>query len=316
MARILVLLLVVGAAAPAPLQAGGKASKKEVRFEGTLNAESPKDTKRTTPCQIHVVPLKGGQTYVIHMAGKGFDAYLRLEDKAGKELDEDDDSGGNLDAQITFNCAKSGDYRIICTSVGNARGNYVLTVKARGAFSAAPANSVLHGKAAPDFQADFALNGKAGKLSDFKGKVVVLDFFTVHSGDAVAVLPRLRDLRKQYRDAGLEVVAVTYYNSELGHRLAFDAVAGKLIDIPQASKQTDQALLTAFAAYHKLEHPVLTLHKDGALKTFNEYLVNGLPQAVLIDRKGIVRATYAGAVQVRSADLENEIKKLLAEKEK
>ena len=54
--------------------------------------------------------------------------------------------------------------------------------------------------------------------------------------------------------------------------------------------------------------------KDAALKTFNEYVVNGLPQTVLIDRQGVVRMILAGDRAKYAETLNSEIKKLLAEK--
>jgi hypothetical protein len=293
--------------------AGGKAAKKGYKFSGTLSQDDPKDTKRNTPCKIHVVPLKKGTTYVIDMIGIGFDAYLRLEDKAGKELAEDDDSGGNLNAQIIFNCSKDGNYRVICTCFANANGKYNLIIKARGAFSPGASHAILLGKVAPDIEGDFAVNGKSIKLSDLKGKVVLLDFWAVQSSTSVAALPRLREWHKLHRDDGFEVVGVTYFNSELGHKLAFDPDAGRVKNIAAASPESDRALLTAFAAYHKLDHVLLALHRDKALKTFNDYLVNSLPMVVLIDRKGLVRFTFVGDLEGREQDVNVRIKKLLDE---
>ena len=46
------------------------------------------------------------------------DPYLFLEDAKKKVLAEDDDSGGENDAQIEFKAPESGVYRIICTTFG------------------------------------------------------------------------------------------------------------------------------------------------------------------------------------------------------
>jgi peroxiredoxin len=315
MARFLVtlVLVAVAVAVAAEARAGGKGPQKDIVIQGALALNDPKDTKRNTPCKIHVVPLKKGQSYTIEMFGFGFDAFLRLEDKAGRELAQDDDSGGNLNARIIFDCPKDDEYRIICTCFANAAGQYRLTVRSAGAVKVAAGHALLIGKAAPDFEAGFALNGKAGRLSDLKGKVVVLTFWEVRSAGSVAALAQLRDWSKQHKDGGLEVVGVTYFPSEMGQKLGFDADAGKLKNIREASSATDQALFKAFAAHHKLEHLLLTLHEGQALKAFNDYVVNGLPQVVLIDRKGVVRSIYSGAVQVRSAEVGAEIKKLLAD---
>jgi peroxiredoxin len=311
-------LLVVGAVAVAgvPLEGGEKPKEKakDLKFEGTLGADSPKDPKRNTPCKIHVVPLKKGQRYTIDMAGFGFDAYLRLEDDAGMQLAEDDDSGGDLNAQIVFDCAKDGDYKIYCTSVGDANGKYTLTVKTSGIVVLAVGHAALVGKPAPDFQADAALNSKAIKLSDLKDKVVLVNFWAVHAGSSVSALPRLGEWHKRHHDAGLEVLGVTFFNSELGHKLGFDPATGKLKDIPEASLATDEALFKEFAAFHKLDYALLALRKEKALGVFDAYLVNGLPQTVLIDRQGIIRHIYVGDLEPAHGDVNADIRKLLGNK--
>src|SRR5262245_48379766 len=130
--------------------AGGKDKTKfkNLKFDGSLSPNDPKDPKRQTPCKIHEIELTKGQSYTIDMAGMNFDAYLRLEDKDGKQLAEDDDSGGNLNAQIIFACPKDGIYKVYCTCIGNANGKYTLTVKASGVVTVAASQAVLFGKPA------------------------------------------------------------------------------------------------------------------------------------------------------------------------
>jgi len=314
---IALVVFVVAIAALANSAGGGGKEKpkfKDIKIDGVLAKNDDKDPRRNTPCKIHVVALNAGQSYTIDLIGRGFDAYLRLEDKAGKGLAEDDDSGGDLNAQIVFKCMKDDDYRIICTSMGIGSGKYTLTVKAAGAFASAGSHARMLGTPAPDFEGDFALNGKAVKLSELKGKVVALDFWAVQSSGSVAAVPRLREWHKAHKDAGLSVVGLTYFNSDLGHKLGFDPSTGQVINVAAASPATDQELFKAFAAHYKLDHLLLALHKEKALKTFNDYLVNGLPQLVLIDRQGVVRFVCVGDVQMRNPDVDVEIKKLLAEK--
>ena len=177
------------------------------------------------------------------------------------------------------------------------------------------ARSLLCGKPAPDLQSDFTLNSKAGKLSDLKGKVVLLHFWGGPVGQlGRASLPRLNGWHQSFKDSGLEIVGVTYYNWEMGHKLAFAPEAGKLQIVDTANAETDQAMLKVFAAHHKLEYALFTMQRTNALKTFNDYLVNGLPQIVLIDRNGVLRFIFAGDAQVRSGEVEVAIKQLLAER--
>ena len=308
-ALIAVLFLVAGVS-----QGGGK-QKDELNVKDRLTKDDPVDKRRNAACKIHTVRLKAGNTYTIDMVSGEFDSYLFLDDANGKQLDEDDDSGGNLNARIIFNCTKDGDYKVVCTAFDPQRlGNFTLTVKRSGAAAkSTSSHEALVGKQAPDFEADFALNGKPAKLADMKGKVVLVSFWDVKSVPSAAALPRLREWHQKYKEEGLEIVGVTFYNYQLGQKYAFDKDTGKVTNTDKADKDSDQALMKAFAAHHKLDFLLLTLAKEEALRTFDAYAVNGIPQVVLIDRQGMVRTIRFGDEKDAST-VESEIKKLLAEK--
>lgn len=53
------------------------------------------------------------------------------------------------------------------------------------------------------------LDGGTFKLSDFRGKVLVVDFWATYCPPCVRQVPRLAELSKKYRDKGLEVVGLT-----------------------------------------------------------------------------------------------------------
>jgi peroxiredoxin len=193
-------------------------------------------------------------------------------------------------------------------------GDYILTVKTTGAFQAPSGGHVkMLGKPAPDFAADFAVNGSAAKLSDLKGKIVLLYFWEVRSSSSAAYLPRLAEWNKAYKEKGLAIVGATFYASEISQNLGFDAEEGAIVTVKKADKKSDQALLEAFAKHHKVDHLLLTLPKKAAHDAFDAYGVNGLPQIVLIDRKGVVRMIEVGGEKT-SSYVEAELKKLVAEK--
>lgn len=54
-----------------------------------------------------------------------------------------------------------------------------------------------------------ALDGKAFKLSDFSGKVIVLDFWATYCPPCVKQVPQLAKLNKRYQDKGLMIVGLT-----------------------------------------------------------------------------------------------------------
>jgi hypothetical protein len=74
-----------------------------------------------------------GDRVTITMRSTDFDALLELYDAEGYFLTEDDDSGGDFDAQIIYTIPSSGDYIITTTEwwseVGIIGGNYTLTLQ-------------------------------------------------------------------------------------------------------------------------------------------------------------------------------------------
>ena len=174
-------------------------------------------------------------------------------------------------------------------------------------------HKALIGKPAPDFKSEFCLNAKPAKLSELKGKVVLLDFWAVWCGPCLATFPNLRDWHKEYKDQGLEVVGVTTYF----RKVAFDKKAGKLEEAQQdLTKQQEQEMLKDFAAHHKLEYRLLVLSEKEMDKVSDEYKVESIPQAVLIDRQGVVRMIKVGAEKQNEEELAKTIKQLIAEKKK
>jgi thiol-disulfide isomerase/thioredoxin len=63
------------------------------------------------------------------------------------------------------------------------------------------------GKAAPDFQLT-SIDGKTVKLSDFKGKAVVLNFWATWCAPCKIEIPWFVELQKQYGPNGLVIVGV------------------------------------------------------------------------------------------------------------
>ncbi len=169
----------------------------------------------------------------------------------------------------------------------------------------------LIGKPAPELKGDFALNGKPTSLSDLKGKVVLVDFWAVWCGPCVATFPHLIEWNKEYKDKGLEVVGVTTYFEQL----AFDKDAGKLKQVKK--KQTaaeEHGMLKDFAAHHKLDYRLMTVSREDWDKASKAFKIRGIPEVVLIDRKGDVRMVRVGSGEENAKAVGEMIKKLVAEK--
>src|SRR5262249_23585910 len=66
----------------------------------------------------------------IDLVSNQFDAYLYLQNLGGQELARDDDSGGNLNARISYTIQAPGAYKIIATSLGKQSvGNFNFTIR-------------------------------------------------------------------------------------------------------------------------------------------------------------------------------------------
>jgi hypothetical protein len=91
---------------------------KGLSIDSKLDEKDTKDPEKECLAKIFLVKLVKGKTYQIDMSSTvdGFDSWLRLEGASKKQLAEDDDSGGNLNARIIFMAPADAVYRIITTT--------------------------------------------------------------------------------------------------------------------------------------------------------------------------------------------------------
>ncbi len=109
------------------------------------------------------------------------------------------------------------------------------------------------------------LDGKAVALADFRGKVVLLDFWATWCEPCVEELPDLVALQKKYKARGFTVVGV-----------AADLQGAKVV--------------APFARAHGINYPVLISGGDVP----ESYPVPGFPTAFLIGKDGKIAARYLG----------------------
>jgi peroxiredoxin len=71
----------------------------------------------------------------------------------------------------------------------------------------------VRGQQAPDFQLK-ALDGRTIRLSDYRGKAVVLNFWATYCGPCKIEMPWFEELQKQYTAQGLVIIGVAQDDSQ------------------------------------------------------------------------------------------------------
>jgi cytochrome c biogenesis protein CcmG, thiol:disulfide interchange protein DsbE len=155
------------------------------------------------------------------------------------------------------------------------------------------AASLAKGQAAPDLQLK-DVDGRVVKLSDFHGKVIVLNFWAMWCPHCVHELPDFVELERKYKDRGLEVLGVTMDDFVRLYK-------GALPPDPPL-----QAKLKSFASAKKMAYPILMDTAEAG----ERYPHNGLPVTYVIDREGVLRETALGEWNL--AEVERVVVPLLA----
>lgn len=101
----------------------------ELSDSDTLSLDEPMDSWLQGDERAVTLTIEEAGMYQIDMRSDDFDAYLTLEGPNGYQR-EDDDSGGNLDAQIT-DFLEPGDYTVRAQTYGSGNGVYTLSAQTK-----------------------------------------------------------------------------------------------------------------------------------------------------------------------------------------
>jgi thiol-disulfide isomerase/thioredoxin len=129
---------------------------------------------------------------------------------------------------------------------------------------AVPALAVAPSGPAPKFQLD-SIGGKVVNLDQFKGQVVMINFWASWCGPCRTEMPILEKLHAKYKPMGFTMVGI---NVEPDPKLAVDWLKSTPVSFP--------ILLDTKSEVSKL------------------YQVAGMPSTVIVDRKGNLRWLHRG----------------------
>jgi peroxiredoxin len=148
--------------------------------------------------------------------------------------------------------------------------------------SAAPVPTMV-GRQAPDF-ALRSMDGKNRRLSEFRGQVVLVNFWARWAGDSRQEMPALDRINSTYSRAGLVVLGI--------------------------SVDEDWRRAREFAEGMKVGYPILF---DTTPDVGRNYLLRKMPMTILVDRSGVVRYASSGFKSGDELAYLDEIRELLRE---
>jgi cytochrome c biogenesis protein CcmG/thiol:disulfide interchange protein DsbE len=124
------------------------------------------------------------------------------------------------------------------------------------------------GSQAPDFSLT-TLDGRALSLSDFRGQVVLLNFWATRCVPCRAEMPALQAAYQTYGDQNFVILSI--------------------------NEKEDDSAVAPFAETFQLTMPVM-LDRDGSAA--RRYRVRGLPMSFLVDPEGVIREVKAGEMNL------------------
>ena len=147
---------------------------------------------------------------------------------------------------------------------------------------------VSHADSAPDFQLR-SIDNQAVRLSDHRGKVVLLDFWATWCGPCKVAMPHIQTLHEELTGQGLVVLSVNVDEARTTARV----------------RSYIRSKRYTFTVVLDRETEVITLYNPQQI----------LPYVVLIDREGQIAWRHVGYVAGDEKELAERIRNLLASSE-
>jgi peroxiredoxin len=163
----------------------------------------------------------------------------------------------------------------------------ILLIIVTAAFLTVPGPAVASlrpGQPAPDFKAVIT-SGQSVSLSNYRGQVLILDFFATWCQPCRQSIPHLIEMNRKYGKQGLQILG-----------LSVDE------DGEQAVKSFSEEL--------RVNYP-MALAGD---KTSVTYGIRSVPVMYIIDKKGKISDVYRGFTNETARSVEQSIKRLLLDR--
>lgn len=141
------------------------------------------------------------------------------------------------------------------------------------------------GNRAIDFELQ-TIDGKTVKLSDYRGKPILLNFWATWCEPCRYEMPFLQQINDTYSSKGLVLLAVDLTYS-----------------LPTETPETVQKFIATF-------NLTLTVLMDSDKTMAKAYLLTSIPTTFLIDKDGIIRGKVIGAFADKAA-IENALKTIM-----
>ena len=156
-------------------------------------------------------------------------------------------------------------------------------------YSRPPIESVrlIANNPAPEFTLPNLHGGKDVSLANYRGKVVLIDFWATWCGPCRITLPHLESLQQKYGKDGLQVLGIS------------------IDEKPPATVREELAKMNMGLSYP------LAIADEKLLSDYEG--VYSIPITFLIDKKGNVRDVFKGVSPLIFNDMEDQVKRLLAE---
>jgi thiol-disulfide isomerase/thioredoxin len=131
------------------------------------------------------------------------------------------------------------------------------------------------------------LKGQAVDVSSFRGKRILLNFWTTWCPACLVELPLLAELQRRHPD-DLVVLGISLDSPDQG---ALAEVPSGLSATTPTDEKRVRKIIAAVAGRHRLNYPVLLDPQNAVGRQFNG---GELPTNVLLDRDGFVRRRFVG----------------------